>query len=164
MVTPLQMALAASALANRGTLYRPHLVQKPCAPWEECPKTPIIVQGRADFPEAAWKHVQQGLWAVINEPGGTAHRFGKTAYTAAGKTGTAQMYSASPYRNDQLTKIPLELRDHSWFIVYAPVDQPKIACAVLIEHAPGEAVVVGRQVLDYYFSHEIKSYVAPAFN
>ncbi len=85
-------------------------------------------------------HVLEGMRAVTNEPGGTAYwtRIMEEEYRMAGKTGTSQVRritraerARGVLRNDQL---PWERRDHALFVGYAPLDKPRYACAVLVEH------------------------------
>jgi penicillin-binding protein 2 len=78
--------------------------------------------------------------ATANEPGGTAYawRITEPAYAMAGKTGTAQVRvitaeeRASGIRSNE--SLPWKLRDHGLFIGFAPVDKPRYACAVVLEH------------------------------
>ena len=78
--------------------------------------------------------------AVTNEPGGTGYwwRILDKQYAMAGKTGTAQVRVIT--RQERVTgvrtneSLPWALRDHSLFVAYAPVDKPRYACSVIIEH------------------------------
>lgn len=120
-VTPLQMAVVAAALANRGNVWRPHYIQKI-----------IYADGRPDYvqqserigsvqaTEEAWGLVQQGLELVISSGTGMGARV--PGIVVAGKTGTAQ----NPHGED-----------HAWFISYAarPGEPASIAIAVLVENA-----------------------------
>jgi penicillin-binding protein 2 len=73
-------------------------------------------------------------------------------YQAAGKTGTAQVFTVS--RSQRLTQhVAEQLRDHAWFIAFAPADKPRIAIAVLVEHAgfgAEAAAPIARKVIDTY--------------
>ena len=79
-------------------------------------------------------------------------------YTVAGKTGTAQVY-AIRHRDEtgknQDQAIPEQLRDHSLFVAFAPVDKPQIAIAVVAEHSK-TAASIARKVLDSYFKQKPK--------
>ena len=94
--------------------------------------------------------------SVMHEPGGTAYRVGKDApYRIAGKTGTAQVAGLSQTEEGAPTfdSTPKHLRDHAWFMAFAPSDKPRIAIAVLAEHAGHGGSVsapVARQVMDQY--------------
>jgi len=88
---------------------------------------------------------------VIKEGTG-ARAFAGAPYDAAGKTGTAQVYSlkGSDYKAGSVKR---ELRDHALFIAYAPADKPTIALAVLVENGgfgAQSAAPIARMVLDYY--------------
>ncbi len=84
---------------------------------------------------------------------GTAAAISKGAsYTIAGKTGTAQVFTVS--RSERLTdKVAERLKDHSWFIAFAPVEAPRIAVAVLVENGgfgASAAAPIARRVMDAY--------------
>jgi penicillin-binding protein 2 len=79
--------------------------------------------------------------------------FAKAAYNAAGKTGTAQVYTVAQNAKYNAKTVSDKLRDHAWFIAFAPVESPRIAVAVLAENAgfgAGTAGPIARQVLDAY--------------
>jgi peptidoglycan glycosyltransferase len=116
LVTPLQMAQAAAALANGGVLMRPYLVQEIRGGLRMRQITRPQVLGRILPPEAA-EQVKRAMALAAQE--GTAKTDLSTELEYAGKTGTAQMGS-----------VP----DHAWFIGFAPVDAPQVAVAVLVEH------------------------------
>jgi penicillin-binding protein 2 len=85
---------------------------------------------------------------------GTAHAaFAGAAYDAAGKTGTAQVFSVAQNEKYNEKTVPERLRDHSWFIVFAPAEAPRIAVAVLVENGgfgANAAAPIARKVLDAY--------------
>ena len=124
-VTPLQMANYCAALSNSGTYYQPHLVK-----FLKNPNTgelsPVSFKKREiDIKEEYFKIVQKGMYNVVNGSG-TASAIRTSYVMIAGKTGTAQ----NPHG-----------KDHSWFICYAPFDDPKIAICVLVENAGFGAAV-----------------------
>ena len=87
----------------------------------------------------------------VNKEGTSARAFANAAYTSGGKTGTAQVYSLKGEKY-YAHKIDERLRDHAWFIAYAPADKPKIALAVLVENGgfgAQAAAPIARKVLDY---------------
>ncbi|KPC53400.1 penicillin-binding protein 2 [Amantichitinum ursilacus] len=152
--TPLQMAHATATLANDGREYRPHMVA-------------YLVDGKTGArtvveptPEKImnWKQsnvdiVKRAMAGVIKEGTG-AKAFAGAAYTAAGKTGTAQVYSLKGAKYSE-SGTKAHLRDHAWFIAYAPAEDPKIALAVLVENGgwgAAAAAPIARQVLDYYLT------------
>ncbi len=88
--------------------------------------------------------------AVVTDRHGTGFRFGRTPpYTATIKTGTAQVYSIKQHQFETEDDLPEYLRDHSLLIAFAPVKDPKIAVAVLIENN-NTASNVARKVIDNY--------------
>ncbi len=80
--------------------------------------------------------------------------FADAPYVSAGKTGTAQVYSLRGEKYSA-SKVDERLRDHAWYIAYAPADAPRIALAVLVENGgfgSQAAAPVARKVLDYYLT------------
>jgi len=86
-------------------------------------------------------------------PGGTAAAFGQTPYKVAGKTGTAQVFST--HGRGAGKNLPKHLRDNTLFIAFAPMDDPQIAVAVIVENSH-DAKFVARKVFDAYFNEEEK--------
>ena len=99
-----------------------------------------------------WTIVSDAMQAVISSSEGTAgSRFGRnTPYTVAAKTGTAQVFSGDQYEKKQYSDIPEALRNHTLFISFAPVEDPEIAIAILVEN-DNTAVGIARKVMDAYF-------------
>ncbi|MEQ1814847.1 MAG: penicillin-binding protein 2, partial [Candidatus Nitrotoga sp.] len=155
LVTPLQLAAATAALANNGILHRPHLVKK----IENGSNNAIIA---TIAPRAAQQinlkteHLDlvKRAMVAVTKPGGTAAWAGNGApYAMAGKTGTAQVINIKQGEKYDAQKIDERLRDHAWFIAFAPVEQPKIALVVLVEnggHGSSTAAPIARKVLDYF--------------
>lgn len=150
--TPLQLAHATATLANRGVVFKPHLVQF-VENGTSLAKTPVEPTPVKTLP---WKsehvdEVHRGM-AGVNKEGTGARAFAGAGYTSAGKTGTAQVFSlkGAKYVAGATKK---HLRDHAWFIAFAPVEKPRIALAVLVENGgfgAQAAAPIARQVLDYY--------------
>lgn len=148
LTTPLQLAVGASGIAMRGHFYHPHLLLKHQSPdQKEHPFKPKAFEP-INLPDKYWNTVIDAMQQVVGSPMGTGYRrFGGHApYTAAGKTGTAQLFR---YRNMDKSKIPERLRDNTLFIVFAPVHNPKIAVGVVLENS-NNAPVIARQVTDAY--------------
>jgi len=134
LVTPLQLCMLAARIAS-GKALIPRIAHQVGNTLQPKP-----VAAALPFSQAAFAAVRAGLNAVTNEPGGTAYaqRIVKPGFEMAGKTGTAQVrkisaeeHLAGVRKNESL---PWNLRDHSLFFSYAPVDQPRYACVVVIEH------------------------------
>nr|WP_153110772.1 penicillin-binding protein 2 [Propionivibrio limicola] len=150
--TPIQLAQATAMLVNNGVLFRPHLV-KYITDSKSGAKTMIEPQPLRSL---HWKkeHVETIKKAMVgvNKEGTGARAFAGAEYTSGGKTGTAQVFSlkGSEYKASQIKE---HLRDHALFIAFAPVDEPKIALAVLVENGgfgAQSAAPIARMVLDYY--------------
>jgi penicillin-binding protein 2 len=152
-VTPLQVARYASAVANGGTLYRPHIIDRiGSAPDGSAPEEKFEPEAISTLPLSTenLNAIRQGLEGATQRAGGTAtHRFYGLSIPVAGKTGTAQAPGE--------TSLP-----HSWFAGYAPSNchelpegcEEQIAIVVMIENA-GEGSSVAaplfRQVVEAYF-------------
>lgn len=138
--TPLQLANATAALAMQGQRFKPTLVLSDSpAPLPAIP-----------MDKDAWNTVIQGMQDVIRSPKGTGYYFGHTIpYTLAAKTGTAQVITRTERAKIQ-GPIPKIFENNSLFIAFAPVDQPSIAVAVIVEHAD-RAKYVARAIMDAYF-------------
>lgn len=129
-VTPLQMASVIGTVANSGISFRPRLVQavmdRTTGRLQELPAVP---RGKLKVTGDHLKLIQEALAGVVTE--GTATRAKSPLVTIAGKTGTAQ---TAALRTGPEEDIPKKLRDHAWFVAFAPVEVPRIAVAVLAEH------------------------------
>ncbi len=147
LVTPIQMAVMAAAVATRGTLWRPHFIDRV-----------EYTEGRSEYKQRAekagfvelkpdvWDKIYEAMTAVVvgtpqNPADGTAHQAIIPGLEVRGKTGTAQNSGGE---------------DHSWFICFAnkPGEAPSIAMAILVEnggHSSGVAPPIAAQILKAYF-------------
>jgi penicillin-binding protein 2 len=162
--TPIQLAQATAILANNGVVFRPHLVRH-ITDARTGAKTPVEPRPVRTLP---WKQehidVIKNAMVGVNKEGTGARAFAGAEYVAAGKTGTAQVFSlkGSQYKEGTVKK---ELRDHALFIAFAPADEPKIALAVLVENGgfgAQAAAPIARQVFDYYLLGKVPKAAAPA--
>ena len=154
--TPLQLAFATATLANHGRKFRPHILratrvsrnlpQKLVTP----EKLPSIGVTNIRF----WDDVIQGMVNVVHGEHGTARRSGAGAkYRFAGKTGTAQVFGIAQNKTYNASKLKKKLHDHSLFVAFAPVENPRIALAVIAENAGSGSKVaapLARELLDTY--------------
>jgi penicillin-binding protein 2 len=103
----------------------------------------------------------------VNKEGTSAAAFRNAEYTSAGKTGTSQLFQIKENEKYHEGHVSERLRDHAWFIAYAPADHPRIAVAVLVENGgwgAQAAAPIARLVFDYYLLGKIpgeKAAVAP---
>lgn len=155
LTTPLQMATVASTLANRGERTVPRMVTAIDRELSGKPETlaPKTAENVGITDEEIWHRVIDAMYKVVHG-GGTAGRISAgLQYTIAGKTGTAQVFNLKQNEKYEVSKVKEHLRDHSWFIGFAPVENPKVAIAVILENydKTKPASVIARSVLDNYF-------------
>jgi penicillin-binding protein 2 len=141
LATPIQLAIMTARMVNGGKKILPHLVMD----------EPVREEGNVDVDPAHLAIIVDGMQRVTNAPRGTA--YGSTikeeAYKFGGKTGTSQVRKLLVQGQNQ-NQLPWEFRHHAWFVGYAPIDKPRYACSVIIEHGGGgasAAAPVARDVL-----------------
>jgi penicillin-binding protein 2 len=156
-ITPLQLATATATLANKGDWVKPRLARKVDAePLPRAlPDTPEDIElDNAD----GWNTVFNGMEKVLSGREGTARRTGKgLEYRMAGKSGTAQVFSLGRDERYNAAELAERLRDHALFIAFAPVDDPQIAVAVIVENVGGgstHAAPVARAMTDAWLLDE----------
>jgi penicillin-binding protein 2 len=160
LVTPLQMAHYTSILASRGRIWRPRLVTGLRSPdTGKIEWLPPVYEGYlSNISADAWKRVIHGMIGATTYTNGTAYYpMRGTPYTVAGKTGTDQVVNESVTgglgEENGFKKIKEQYRDNAWFIAFAPAEAPRIAVAVIVEHAgfgSTGAAPVARKVMDAY--------------
>ncbi len=135
-VTPLQLATYVARVAT-GRAIQPHLTRTIAGEMvsgSSADDWPLL-----DLPEQFLTAVRQGMWAVVNEPGGTAPeaRLPNPHVQLAGKTGSAQIRRVSREQREHgfdSSKLPWKYRPNALFVAYAPYDAPRYAVSVVIEH------------------------------
>lgn len=150
-VTPLQMAMLYAAIANGGTLYYPLLIDR----IETAEGNPIFtfpsrIHYKLPFKRETFETIKNGLDMVVNSEIGTAYAYRLPNLSVAGKTGSAQVIS----RRVSSAAVEFKYRDHAWFAAFAPIDHPKIAVVVFLEHGGSGSANAGpvvMEVLDRYF-------------
>ena len=144
-LTPLSLAVMAARLAT-GRAVQPHLtrtignVLQPGTRPEDWPSL--------DLPERDLRAVRDGMWQVVNEPGGTASiaRLTLAGVQLAGKTGSTQVRRVTREQREHGFKsedLPWEFRPHALFIAFAPYDVPRYALSVVVEHGNAGAATAG---------------------
>lgn len=150
LATPMQLAVMTATIANRGRHYRPRLIQR--------------IGGRTLDPELLhtvempdptyWDVTVKAMEAVVHGPRGTAKSINKDlSYHIAGKTGTAQVVGIAQNATYDASKLDKRQRDHALFVAFAPVEDPRIAVAVMVEngeHGSTTAAPVARKVMDAF--------------
>ena len=151
--TPMQLAQATAAIANNGVLYKPHLVNYVDNQRTNTRRTiePELSRKIPFQPE----HVEfiKKAMAGVNTAGTGARAFAGAQYTSGGKTGTAQVIAIKANEKYIEKNVAERHRDHSLFIAFAPLENPKIALAVIVENGgfgARAAAPIARAVLDYY--------------
>jgi penicillin-binding protein 2 len=136
LVTMMQMVAAYGGIANGGEIVRPYIVKE-----IKDENGILIKQGiknvitKAEVNPAHLAAIREGLYDVVNTPGGTAYYHRGKGLEMAGKTGTSQVVGSSADKIYQKCELmPYEKRHHGLFISYLPAQDPKLAIAVLVEH------------------------------
>lgn len=137
LTTILQLANMYATMANGGTQYRPYFVKRiESIDGQVLTESKPEVLDRSRLKPATWDAIKQGLWGVVNLPGGTMWNQRLPGMDFVGKTGTAQVISLSKDRiYSKCENMKFRERHHGLFAGFAPVDNPKIAVAVIAEHA-----------------------------
>jgi penicillin-binding protein 2 len=160
LTTPLQLATATSVLANRGYWMTPTIIRAEQESGQDAllPHRSQIAETLSINNPQNWDRVIHSMVDVVHSIRGTARRIGEDSpYRIAGKTGTAQVYGLKQEEEYDAETIPEELRDHALFIAFAPVDDPQIAVAVIVEHGGGGGAVaapIARKIMDSYLVDE----------
>jgi penicillin-binding protein 2 len=143
LATPIQLAKAVGMIATHGVAYQPFLLSHSVANTGSKKTTPIKEQPALVLQDPTiWDEIIAGMQEVISSPQGTAHRLqAKSTYSFAGKTGTAQVFSLKQDEKYHADRLETHLKDHTLFIAFAPIEDPTIAVAVVIENSPGSPEV-----------------------
>lgn len=154
LVTPMQLANATSIIARRGERIVPRFVKSIDGQDTAINTLPPLKLNRAEN----WDPIFDGMSAVIHSPRGTAsHLSRKINYHMAGKTGTAQVIGIKQDEKYNAALIKLQQRDHALFIAFAPVENPQIAVAVVVEngeHGSSSAAPIAKAVIDQYLANQ----------
>jgi penicillin-binding protein 2 len=156
--TPLQLAIMTARIANGGYEVQPNLLLAKATPREELVPPPPRTKPAAPSLRLNPQHlaiVRQGMSDVVNSSQGTANalRVKQPELTYAGKTGTAQVKRITEREREMgitQASLPWHLRHHALFVCYGPIDNPRYACAVIVEHGQAGGATagpIGRDVL-----------------
>ena len=163
--SPLQLALATAAIANKGQLLVPQLLMHAQNSAGEI--TTSIAQKSHQIPIKDinnWQAIIDGMEQTVYGATGTARRLNHNlGYTLAGKTGTAQVFGLDPEETYIAENYEEKLRDHALFTGFAPVENPQVAIAIIVENAgsgSSKAAPIAKAVLDVYFAKNPVSQLA----
>ncbi|HEX8153902.1 MAG TPA: penicillin-binding protein 2, partial [Thermoanaerobaculia bacterium] len=136
IVTPLQVANMTAAIANGGKVFRPHVLRMiekrmPDGKVKRMMSQKSVIHEVKLSPPAI-KAVREGMWAVVNEEGGTGGNARVEGLNIAGKTGSVQVIAYQGWI--KATSLPFKYRDHAWFASFAPADNPQMVVVVFVEH------------------------------
>ncbi len=148
LVTPLQLATAMVPIANRGKQFTPRFVQRQGDKIIPVPEKPPI-----ELAAAHWQTVITAMKNVVHGARGTASRINRGAqYRMAGKTGSAQVVGIGQEEKYDVEQVAIRKRDHGLFVGFAPVKDPKIVVAVIVENGEHGSWVspIARKVFDAY--------------
>ncbi len=143
LVSILQLTQFFCGLANDGTVYRPHMIRKTIGPDGRARFTDPTVSLRLPFSEITLGILMEGLRAVVEGEHGTAKHLKNSVYSLGGKTGTAE----NPHGEN-----------HSWFVGMAPLENPEIVVAAIVEnagHGSDVAAPLVKSILDTYFEKKL---------
>ena len=150
LTTPIQIAAAYCGIANGEYIPRPRIILE----IKENGQEKVFkkeIKHKLNFSAKNLSYIRDALIASVNDPEGTGRKAIIENIIVAGKTGTAQVVSKK--KNVDEKKIPYRLRDHAWFVAFAPAKNPKIVVCVLIEHGGHGGVVaapIAKEIISKY--------------
>ncbi len=153
LVSALQAARAYAGIANAdGALPVPHLfrIGEQVRSGARVAYRPPVTE-RIPYPAGVRETIVEGLWRVVNSPGGTAYRYRVEGLDICGKTGTVQVVGQKEAKKAHL--LPEKLRDHAWFAAFAPKDDAKIVVVVFVEnglHGGSAAAPLATRLIEAY--------------
>jgi len=163
LTTPLQLAVVSATMANRGRHVKPRMVRaiEDIRTGETTPTRPTVLNTMPIVEQEHWDQVIAAMKDVVHGARGTARRIGRNIpYTIAGKTGTAQVIGVKQDEKYDEEKVAKKHRDHALFVAFAPVEDPQIAVAVIVEnggHGGATAAPVAGKVIEAWLKPKIES-------
>ncbi len=156
VATPIQMVKALTTLINNGKVKTPHLLYSMKQGNRVSPYQPPVQTAQiGDAKSPYWDIVRNGMYGMANLPNGTGYKLFHTAsYQIAAKSGTSQVFGLKENQTYNAKMIPVRLRDHIFYTLFAPYKNPRVAMALILENGGGDGVVAGptaRAILDHIF-------------
>jgi len=160
LVTPLQVANFMAAIANGGTVYRPHVVRmiEKATPDGNVEHLQVASQvlHKVTLAPHVLETVKLGLWKVVNEEGGTGSSARIEGLNVSGKTGTVQVIAQHTW--GMTAALPYKYKDHAWFASYAPQENPQMVVVVFVEHGGhgADAAPLAKLLYESRFRDQVK--------
>ena len=151
--TMLQLAHATATLANDGIVMKPHVVQSIEDPVTHARRRTVPTESYRIPLRREYLDLVRGAMADVNRFGTGRIAFANTEYVAAGKTGTAQVIGIKQGERYDAKRVAERHRDHSLFMAFAPLEDPKIAIALIVENGgfgAQAAAPIARKLFDYH--------------
>ena len=162
LATPLQLAHAASIIANKGTIISPKINKNVVLK-----KSKELLERekflKENISEENWNIISEAMFDVVNKSNGTAFwSIRNKKNNISGKTGTVQVYTLSQDTDERSSEdLPKHLKDHSLYIGYAPKDNPEIVIATVIENVGSGskyAAPISNKIINYYLDNKRDRY------
>ena len=156
ITSPIQLVNMVSAVANRGTLFKPRIVDNIIPNSQNDDLNPVI-RGKINLKKIQWNTLIEGLRMVVAGEHGTGRKIRMKELSVGGKTGTAQVISAKALKRLGYTdnNTPEKYRDHNWFAGFAPVEDPQVAIVLFIEHGgkagAGQKVYIVKKIFQKWY-------------
>jgi penicillin-binding protein 2 len=155
--SPLRLAVVTAAIANKGQLLVPQILMHSQTSAGNVEVSESLETTQIPIKDIKnWETIIAGMELTVYGPSGTARRLNHNlSYTLAGKTGTAQVFGLDPEETYIAEKYEEKLRDHALFTGFAPVKNPQVAIAIIVENAgsgSSKAAPIAKDVLDVYFA------------
>jgi penicillin-binding protein 2 len=160
IVTPLQVANMTAAVANGGKVFQPHVVRYVDRVQKDGSyqrfRVPSRVLHEVKLAPPALKSVRDGLWQVVNAPGGTGSASRIEGLDVSGKTGTVQVIAQHGWVKAE--SLPFKYRDHAWFASFASLHSPQLVVVVFVEHGGhggADAAPLAKQIYEARFKDKV---------
>lgn len=156
LVTPLQLAHATATIASHGRRFQPGMLHalRDAISGHMTPAKAEALATVAVADASQWEAVTSAMHGVMHGERGTARAVGQGApFQMAGKSGTAQVFTVAQSARYNAAEVEERRRDHALFIAYAPLDDPQIAVAVVVENGESGSRVaapIARRVMEAY--------------